>query len=432
MEAGKKFLLDPSCNADSCFINSNTIKRSNKNLHSRIERHHEMILGQFNDSFPPMIDGVANVAINYSSILNQEYGKCYMITPYNPRTSGDFPFEVLSFKSYAVPFRNEYRWGLGRLDYRFWKKLSDIPFDIVHAHSPFSTGIIAQQIARERQIPLVTTLHSKYKEDFINVLKSDMLVSNLVIKNILRFYQKADDVWTVNESAVETLREYGYTGDVFIMNNASDIPITERTTDDKMSTIQRFHLNADAPIFAYVGQHIPQKNISLIISSLHVLAQRSFDFNMLFIGDGPARQKYQNQVEQLKLHNKVHFTGIIRDRDLLRQVYASCDAILFPSLYDTSSLVAKEASACLCPTVFIEGSTTSQGVIDGKNGFLAKNNPYDYAGKIQHIIATEGLTLKAGQGARDTLYISWKDIVKRVYERYLFLIERKKIENRLN
>lgn len=383
-----------------------------------------MIIGQFNDSFPPALDGVANVAINYCRIINEYYGKCNMITLRNPGTVKEFPFEVLTFKSYPAPFRKEYRWGLGRLDNKFWKQLADIPFDIVHAHSPFSTGIVARQTARRTGVPLVATLHTKYREDFKSIIKWDRLVDSIVIKNIMRLYETADDVWTVNEASIGTLREYGYMGEAFVMNNGSDMPLTERDDETRESVMKKFDLNADAPLFAYVGQHIPQKNITLIVNSLDILNKQKIDFNMLFIGEGSARVWYQALTRRLGLSEKVHFVGRISDRDLLKDVYASTDAILLPSLYDTSSLVPKEASSCICPTVFVEGSTTSQGVIDGYNGFLAKNEMNDYAAKIKQIITTDGLSLKVGYCARDTLYISWMDIVKKVYERYAYLIDR--------
>lgn len=246
------------------------------------------------------------------------------------------------------------------------------------------------------------------------------------MKNIVRFYEAADEVWTVNESSIETLREYGYRGDVFVVNNGSDIPITERDDRTRSGIMKEFNLNENAPLFTYIGQHIQQKNISLIIAALDILNKQQMDFNMLFIGEGPARQEYEMLSLTLGLSQKVHFVGSISDRDVLKRVYASSEAVLFPSLYDTSSLVTKEASSCMCPTVLIEGSTTAQGVIDGYNGFLAKNEPGDYAAKIMQIIATDGLSRKAGYGARDTLYISWNAIVKKVFERYAYLIDRKK------
>ena len=289
------------------------------------------------------------MAINYCRLLNESENNCHMIIPRNPDTTGEYPFEVHGFKSYPVPYRKEYRWGIARLDNKFWKRISDVPFDIVHAHSPFSAGIVARQIARSRDIPFVATLHTKYKEDFRRVIKSDRLVNSVVIKNITRFYESADEVWTVNEASIETLREYGYTGEVFVMNNGSDLPITERSDEARSNIVLRYCLSAKAPIFAYVGQHIIQKNIALIINSLNILDKQGIDFNMLFVGDGPDNLQFQTLAERLGLRGKIHFIGRISDRELIKEIYASTDAVLFPSLYDSSSLVPKEASSCALP-----------------------------------------------------------------------------------
>ena len=385
-----------------------------------------MIIGQFNDSFPPTIDGVANVAINYCQLLNQSFAKCYMVTLNYPGAQDAYPFEILRFKSHALPFRKEYRWGIGQLDKPFWKQLCDVPFDIVHAHCPFSTGIVARKIAKASGIPLVATLHSKYKEDFISVLRSGKLVQKVVITPIIRFYETANDVWTVNQSSVDTLREYGYKGDVFVMNNGSDMPVTKRNAQIRAEVYQQFRLNPNTPLFLFVGQHIRQKNLLLIIRALFILHKQNVDFHMLFIGDGPARGEYQTLTSRLGLSPKIQFVGKITDRDMLRKIYASSEAVLFPSLYDASSLVIKEAASCHCPVVFAEGATTSCGVVDGENGFLAKNNAKDYAQKIRQILTTDGLSKGAGEGACKTLYISWNDIVSKVYERYSYLIEKAK------
>jgi glycosyltransferase involved in cell wall biosynthesis len=349
-----------------------------------------------------------------------------MVTPRYPVTADEFPFEVHAFNSFPVPFRKEYRWGVGRMDNKFWRKLSGIPFEIVHAHSPFSAGIVAKHIARNLGIPLVATLHTKYKEDFKNAIKWDGLVDVMVIKNIVKFYEAADDVWTVNDSSVETLREYGYKGDVFVMNNGSDIPVTERNDETRTSIMNTFGLNAQAPLLTYIGQHVRQKNIHLIINALDILNRQGVDFNMLFIGEGAAREEFESYVKKLRMDSKVHFVGRVSDRNVMKMVYASSDVILFPSLYDTSSLVPREASACLCPTLFVEGSTTAQGIIDSDNGFLANNEMGDYAAKIKHIITTAGLSLMVGQGARDSLFVTWVEIVKKVYERYLYLIDKRR------
>jgi hypothetical protein len=89
--------------------------------------------------------------------------------------------------------------------------------------------------------------------------------------------------------------------------------------------------------------------------------------------------------------------------------------------------VIKEAASCSCPTVVVEGGTTAQGIFDCENGFIAKNQPCEYALKVKQIITTEQLASKAGYGALNTLYKSWEDIVKKVYERYDYLLTRKHV-----
>jgi 1,2-diacylglycerol 3-alpha-glucosyltransferase len=383
-----------------------------------------MIFGQFNDSFPPVIDGVANVAMNYASILNEKFGQCYMVTPWY-ESENNYPFQWLSFRSYPAPGRPEYRWGLGQLDYSFWRSVSRIPFDIVHAHSPFSSGLVARQIARARNIPFVTTFHSKYRDDFLDVVKSEILVTHVMIKSIVNYYESADEVWTVNEASAGTLREYGYKGDIFVFSNGCDMPVTERTPAIEKSVRKQYGFENPDPILMYIGQLIPQKNLKLITESLKMLQKDGCGFNMLFIGDGSSRPQLESSVKQAGLADRIKFTGKVADRETVRQIYAAAEVMLFPSLYDTSSLVPREAAACQCPTLFVQGSNTAEGIIHGEDGFLAQNNAADYAEKIKQIIQNKELTRRVGEGAYVSLYRPWPDVVSKAHERYLFLIDKK-------
>ena len=35
-----------------------------------------------NDSFPPVIDGVANAVTNYARVIEKDYGSATVVTPY--------------------------------------------------------------------------------------------------------------------------------------------------------------------------------------------------------------------------------------------------------------------------------------------------------------------------------------------------------------
>ena len=381
-------------------------------------------IGQFNESFPPMIDGVANVVKNYAYWMNKKYGRCCVVTPEYPDAQDDYGFEVYRYSSITVPTRREYRVGLPQMDAPFWHDLKKIPFDIVHAHSPFGAGMAARTIAKKLDIPFIATFHSKYRDDFKASLKSEMVVDG-VISMIASFYESADEVWAVNDASIETLRDYGYEGPVHVMGNGCDISVRYPDAATVASIEKWLGIEPGTPLFMYIGQHTWQKNVKLIIEGLALLRQRSERFHMLFVGDGARRADMEHMVNDMGLKDCTTFAGRISDRGQVADIYLRSSAMLFPSMYDTSSLVPREAAACGCPTVFVRGSSTSQGVTE-KDGFLIENNARSMADTVAHIIHNPEHAKQVGEEARHTLYISWEDAVQVAYDRYLYLIDRKR------
>ena len=381
----------------------------------------KITVGQFNESFPPIVDGVANVVQNYAYWVNKKYGSCCVVTPKHPEALDDFDFDVLRYSSMKVPTRNEYRFGLPQINATFWKELKKIPFDIVHAHCPFSSGLAARSIAKKRRVPFVATFHSKFRDDFKAAFKSDKIVES-VLSGIASFYESADEVWVVNEASTETLREYGYNGDVYIMENGCDIEVQYPSQEAADMINTKFGLDADVPLFMYIGQHIWQKNLQMVLEALKIAKDSGQRFHMLFVGDGPKREEMEQIVRDSGLENNVTFAGKIFDRDVIAKIYLRSSAMLFPSLYDTSSLVPREAAACGCPTVFVKGASTSQGITP-ENGFLIENNAISLADAVISILNDPDNAKGVGENARQTVYQSWEDAIEAAYQRYLYLIE---------
>ncbi len=383
----------------------------------------KITVGQFNESFPPIIDGVANVVENYAYWVNKKYGKCSVITPTCPNAVDDYEYEVKRYASVKVPLRGEYRFGLPKMDPPFWKDLKQVPFDIVHTHSPFAAGAAARSIAKKRGIPLVATFHSKFRDDFKLALKVDKIVDGVIAK-IVAFYETADELWAVSESSIETLREYGYKGDVIVMQNGCDIKPDKPTQQVYDSVNNRYGFGTDEKVLVYVGQHTWQKNVELTINALKRAADMGHDFKMLFVGDGINRKGMEAMVEKLGLKNKVVFAGNIHDRQFLKNIYHRSSALLFPSFYDTSGIVIQEAAACCCPTVVAKGTIIASETTK-ENGYIVDNNPQSMADAIADIISDEQKRMRIGQNAYKTLFSSWEQRVDHAVERYKFLIDKK-------
>ena len=64
-----------------------------------------------NDSFPPLIDGVANTVVNYATVIQRKYGSALVATPKYPGVKDDYPFTVLRYPSINTVKMVGYRTG---------------------------------------------------------------------------------------------------------------------------------------------------------------------------------------------------------------------------------------------------------------------------------------------------------------------------------
>lgn len=383
-----------------------------------------MVIGLFNDSFDPIMDGVGVCVRNYALWLSKQGSDSYVIAPSIPNYVDDDEFGVLRYRSVQLPAMAPYRAGLPGLDPEFHKRINNVEFDLVHAHCPFVSGSIALKIARRRNVPLIATFHSKYREDLRKALYFEK-TADLALSYIIRFYEAADYVWVPSESTAQTLREYGYAGPAEVMPNGSDMPVP--TADDRARYREagRSWVGASKEefVFLFVGQHRWEKNVRLIIEAMRVLSERGVAYRMVFAGTGYAEKEMKKLVSQYRLGNRVVFMGGIVEREKLYRLYAGADLFLFPSMYDTVGLVVREAAAFELPSVLAANSSAAEGIVDGENGFLTENNLEHFVAKITSAMSSPELRRKAGQGALQTIYLSWQEVVRRVTLRYAEIID---------
>jgi len=375
--------------------------------------------GLFNDSFPPIMDGVAQGTRNIAYWLNKKYGKCYVITPHFPKYTDEEEFDVLRYPSVALLGRKPYRMGMPGLSLDL--DLDKIPFDLVHAKCPFSSGRVALRLARRRNIPLVASFHSRFYDDFKSALKSDTM-ARAAVRVVVEFFQSADAVWAVSEGSARTLRDYGYVGAISIVENGIDFAIEEDFGQDLSEIDWHFGLKQDVPVLLYVGQIIQQKNLAFLMEALHHAARDDTPFTMLFVGEGQYEQELKEQAAAYGLTDRIRFTGVIHDRDMLHRIYARANLFMFPSLYDTFAIVVREAASVGCPSLLIRDSDAGKSIKDGYNGFLADHHPAAYAKKLKKILSDLPAAGEVGRTAQATLCRSWEEVVDDVYEEYQRII----------
>ena len=375
--------------------------------------------GIFNDNFPPILDGVALTTQNYAYWLHEKGHEVSVITPYAPGAEAvlkEVQYPVYRFPSVPIPFRHPYRYGVPFLSPSFMRQFRQMPFELVHAHCPFTTGDLAYAAAQRQGIPMVATFHSKYRQDFEHNVKSKAVV-DWMVRHIVRFFEKADEVWIPLPAVEETLREYGYKGHVAVVENGNDF-YTPAAKIEIMRAEMREELGLlpDETMLLFVGQHIWEKNIGLILDALALIKDKPF--HLFMVGTGYAVREIRHKIKELGLSPRVTLLGNIHDRDRLKRIYAAADLFIFPSLYDTCGLVVREAAAMHTPSLMLAGSTAASAVQDGVDGFLSPAGKEEYARCIVSLMEQPELIAKVGTKASKTISRSWESVMDEVVLRY--------------
>ena len=382
-----------------------------------------MKIGQFSDSFLPIVDGVGRVVYHYAAALSKRGEECYVIAPMaDTGYRGGYPFELVDFISMERPRQRQYSTGIPSLDTHYDARMRNIALDVIHAHSPFIAGLEAQRIARRRGIPIIGMFHSRYYDDFYQYTRAEML-ANIAVATIVNFYQRCDEVWTVSQSSAETLHDYGYVGEIVVIPNGT--PDVDPNPERAKAAKAHFQL-PDEPILLYCGQINWKKNILRILESCAAYQKTGKPFTLVLAGQGPDAKAIQQKVQEFDLTDRVRFTGHVTDEELLYGLYEVADLFVFPSLYDTSGMVVRESAAMETPSVVVRGCATAEPIVDRENGFLCEDTTESLCAVIEMALSDLAMTRQIGKVARKTIYLSWDDIAANALDRYAALIEHHK------
>lgn len=377
------------------------------------------MIGIFNDNFPPILDGVGMTAQNYAYWLHEKGHDVSVITPYAPNSEeviAAAKYPIYRYVSIPIPMRAPYRYGMPYIDYRFMREWRKMQFDLVHAHCPFTTGDLAYSAAKKQNIPLVATFHSKYRQDFEHNVSSKLVV-DWMVKHIIRFYEKADEVWIPQAAVEPTLREYGYKGHVEVVENGNDFSTPKaKIAEMREEMREELGMAPDETMLLFVGQHIWEKNIGFILDALALIKQEPF--HLFMVGTGYAVSEIRKKITLLGLSHKVTMLGNIHDRERLKRIDAAADLFLFPSLYDNAPLVVREAAAMHTPALMLQESTAAEVIKADVNGFLTPNDLQAYANQISYLITHRDLVKQVGDKASVTISRSWENVMEEVVMRY--------------
>lgn len=294
---------------------------------------------------------------------------------------------------------------------------------IIHAHDPALIGLICQVWARMNRVPFVHTAHVLPSRalDFgttdafnVKLLKSNF--SESITHRVLGdFYANCDAIIALNRTAEESIRDFGYQGQLYVIPNGRNLA--------KYRKVQIADPEQEEKTIAFVGYLNERKNQSYL---LHVLRYLPEHYRLQLIGKAldPAYQKKLELIRDRYSLDRVEFLGQVPHEEI--PDYLS-RAHVFPSAsqMEVQSLVIIEALASGTPVVGLSNETVDELVNERVGSRLPQDaEPEEFAAEIERVASQDPADYREMcRRARERVaQLDWSNIVHQTAEAYRELL----------
>jgi 1,2-diacylglycerol 3-alpha-glucosyltransferase len=327
-----------------------------------------MKVAMFADSFHPMVDGAVVAMENTSAGLEKRGHEVVVVAPdVKPRPKVARKVHYLpatGFRSYPG-----YRVTIAPGD--MLEFLRGEKVDVIHCHGLASMAILSLTAARALKIPHVLTFHTLAHEGMrhyspirMNADFMDVLVW-IYLRNLLK---RPEVVIAPSAPIRNELLENK------VMMKACEVVPTgvdcKRFNPDKFDKhfLERYGLLGKR-VLLHVGRLSNEKRLDTVLEAVAELVPSEPELRLLVVGTGPAEEAYKKKANDLGLRDKVVFTGFLSDEEL-PVAYASSEALVIASTFETQGMVVLEALASGTPVAGIRFRAIPEFVKEGKNGCL--------------------------------------------------------------
>ena len=371
-----------------------------------------MKIALFTDSFFPGIGGTEKAVYHIALALSKDNEVMVVAPNYHRIDERTYPFKVVRFKSLGFS-QNDF-WAMPFLSKKAKKEIAEFAPDIIHCHTVGTTVAYANKYAKKHGVPLVYTVHTKFRYCYKKALKIG-LFAEILLKFVMRRPKKADHLCSVCNSMKSELKSYGIGNPVTVVRNGCNFK--KETPKPKDKTLGKINL-------IFVGLMVDFKRVPFILETAKRLKEKGVEVSLKLVGAGADLEKYKRQVKKLGIEKEAIFMGRITNPEILKQEYQKSDLLIFPSVFDNAPLTVLEAGSLGVPSVVVKDSGASEALTDGVTGFTCDDNIDAFVDRIYELAFDKELLEKVSQNTGD-IFNDWETSSKEYYQIYQDLIEKK-------
>ena len=247
--------------------------------------------------------------------------------------------------------------------------------DVVHAHSPFTTGLVARRIARRVDAPLVFTHHTRF-DAYGHYLGPLARPGAAVTMAYLRRWWAG--CAAVIAPSTDLAREIasrmpaGRGDRVRVIPTGVDVAAIRAAIPIDVRPTRGWP--PDSVVVASLGRLAAEKDPGVVLDAFVHAAASDPALRLLVIGGGPLEDTVRARTSTPALAGKVHVTGRLDRTDALARL-AAADLFCFASRTETQGLVLAEALTAGLPAVAVDGPGVRDSVRDGVDGVIVAADP---------------------------------------------------------
>jgi len=247
--------------------------------------------------------------------------------------------------------------------------------DIVHAHSPFVSGLIARRLARDLGCPLVFTHHTRFG-DYLHYLgplaRPGALLSDAFIR---RFWRGcAGIVAPSTELADEISGRLPVDAGARVVVIPTGVDVAGIQARQPVDPRPEAGWAPDTLVVASLGRLAPEKSPLTVLEAFRTALGGQPRLRLLLIGGGPMEEELRGRAQEPDLAGRVHLTGRLARPDALSALRGA-DMFVFASRTETQGLVLAEALSAGLPAIALDGPGVRDSVREGIDGRIVAADP---------------------------------------------------------
>ncbi len=363
-----------------------------------------MRIAIFSEVFLPKVDGITNRLKNTVQELVKAGDEVLIFAP-GTSVRSFAGCKVVRIKSMPFPPYPEVKmtWPNPKILYH----LSKFKPDVVHAVGPVCLGLWGITSARMLNLPIVASYHTDFPK-YMPLYGLGGMVS--YAWQIMRgIHNRAVVNLCPSKHTKNELEEQGIKN-VGIWRGGVDTELfhPKRKNNSFRSMVTG---GKNKPILMYAGRLGYEKNID----HLRLLHDHVKDFQLVIVGDGPAR----GFLEETFKGTDTYFTGYLRGESLAT-AFAGADLFMMPSTTETLGFVSLEAMSSGLPVIAANAGGTRDLVDPDKTGYLYdpedRMQMVDYVNKV---LGSASLRQQLAENARSSaLKGTWREETDKLRKTY--------------